>query len=70
MEREPTNQRLLLWAIIAALAGWGLLLSLGAYLGLDPETPDRDVRRLLAVGGSVAVFLTVWLAALWLSRKR
>jgi membrane protein DedA with SNARE-associated domain len=65
MEREPTNRRLLLWSVAGALAVWGLLLGVGSYLGLDPGTPDRDVRRLAFVGGSVAVFLAIWLLLLW-----
>ena len=63
MEREPTNRRCCCGRSSAAWRLWGLLLGLGSYLGLDPETPDRDVRRLLIVGGSVGVFLAFWLAA-------
>ena len=70
MDREPTNRRILMGSIIAALALWGLLLGVGSYLGLDPGTPDRDVRRLAFVGGSIAVFLTVWLVLLWRRGKR
>jgi membrane protein DedA with SNARE-associated domain len=69
MKYEPTNRRVLLWTIIAALAAWGVLLAVGAYLGLDPQTPDHDLRRvgvaLLAVGG----FLGVWLLLL-VTRRR
>jgi hypothetical protein len=65
MDREPTNRRLLLWCVVGALAVWGLLLGVGSYLGLDPGTPDRDVRRLAFVGGSVAAFLAIWLLLLW-----
>ena len=70
MEHEPANRRLMLWSIVAGLAAWGVLLGLGAYLGLDPETPDRDVRRLAFVGGAVAVFLAFWMILLWLRRRR
>lgn len=70
MDHEPTNRRLLLGIVAGALAIWGALLALGAYLGLDPETPDRDVRRMLIVGGSVAAFLAVWLGAVWLRGRR
>jgi hypothetical protein len=70
MEREPTNRRVLMWSIVAALALWGLLLGVGSYLGLDPGTPDRDVRRLAFVGGSIAVFLLVWLGLLWQRGRR
>jgi membrane protein DedA with SNARE-associated domain len=70
MEREPTNRRLLLWTIVGALAAWGLLLGLGSFLGLDPQTPDHDIRRLAMVTGSVALFLAVWMGLLWLRGKR
>jgi len=69
MDREPSNRRLL-WVVVAALAAWGALLALGAYLGLDPGTPDHDLRRmgvaLVAIGG----FLGVWMAALWAKGRR
>jgi membrane protein DedA with SNARE-associated domain len=69
MDREPSN-RGLLWLIVAALAAWCVLLALGAYLGLDPGTPDHDLRRmgvaLLAIGG----FIGVWMAALWVRGRR
>jgi hypothetical protein len=70
MEREPTNRRVLLWSVVAALAVWGLLLGVGSYLGIDPETPDRDIRRLAFVGGSVAMFLAFWMALLWWRSRR
>jgi hypothetical protein len=70
MEHEPTNRRMLLWAVAGGLAAWGALLALGAFLGLDPETPDYDVRRMLIVGGSVAAFLAVWLGAIWWRGRR
>jgi membrane protein DedA with SNARE-associated domain len=69
MDREPSNRRLL-WVIVAALAAWCALLALGAYLGLDPATPDHDLRRMgvaiLAIGG----FLGLWMGALWARRGR
>ena len=70
MDREPTNRRILLWSIVGALALWGALLGVGSYLGLDPGTPDRDVRRLAFVGGSVMIFLTVWLGLMWFRGPR
>jgi hypothetical protein len=70
MEREPTNRRVLMWSIVGALALWGLLLGVGSYLGLDPGTPDRDLRRLAFVGGSVMIFLTIWLSLLWFRGPR
>ena len=71
MNHEPSNRRVLLWTIIAALAVWGCLLGLGAYLGLDPQTPDRDFRRLWVVGATTGGFLLFWLAMLfWRGRRK
>ena len=70
MEHEPTNRRVLLWAIVGGLTFWGGLLALGAYLGLDPQTPDRDFRRLWVVAATTGGFLAVWLGALaWRGRR-
>lgn len=70
MDREPTNSRQLMWLVAGGLAAWGLFLAIGSYLGLDPETPDRDFRRFLVVAGCVGAFLAVWLGAVWLKGKR
>ena len=70
MDHEPTNRRALLWLIVGAVAAWGVLLALGAYLGLDPQTPDRDYRRLLVVAATVGGFLVMWLGALLWRGKR
>lgn len=69
MQHEPTNRRLL-WYIVAGLVAWGMLLGLGAYLGLDPQTPDRDYRRLWVVAAMTGGFLTLWLGALALRSRR
>jgi membrane protein DedA with SNARE-associated domain len=70
MQHEPTNRRFLLWAIIGGLAAWGCLLALGAFLGLDPQTPDRDYRRLWVVVATTGGFLVFWLMMLALRRRR
>jgi len=70
MKYEQSNRRLLLGAIVAALIAWGCLLALGAYLGLDPQTPDRDFRRLWVVAAMTGGFLALWLGALLLRRRR
>ena len=56
--------------VIGAVAAWAALLGLGAYLGLDPQTPDRDPRRLAVVAVTFGLFLAVWLGALWLRGRR
>jgi membrane protein DedA with SNARE-associated domain len=70
MDREPTNRRLLMRLVVGGLIAWGLFLGIGSYLGLDPETPDRDIRRMLIITGSVGIFLAVWMAALWIRSRR
>ena len=70
MNHEPSHRRVLLWVIVAALAAWGCLLGLGAYLGLDPQTPDRDYRRLWVVAAMTGGFLALWLGALALRSRR
>jgi membrane protein DedA with SNARE-associated domain len=70
MNHEPSHRRVLLWTIIAALAVWGCLLGLGAYLGLDPQTPDRDFRRLWVVAATTGGFLLFWLLLLWRGPKK
>ena len=52
-----------------AFAMWGALLALGAYLGLDPQTPDRDFRRLWVVAGMTGGFLALWMGALFFRRR-
>ena len=69
MEHEPTNRRVL-WAIIGGLVAWGCLLGLGAYLGLDPQTPDRDFRRLWVVAATTGAFLAFWLVMLSFRRRK
>lgn len=70
MEHEPTNRRMLIGAIVAGVVAWGALLGLGAYLGLDPQTPDRDFRRLWVVAATTSGFLAFWLLMLALKRRR
>jgi hypothetical protein len=70
MRYEPTNGRRLTTLIIGALVVWGLLLGLGAYLGLDPATPDRDFRRLWMVAAIVGGFVLSWVGLLALRRRK
>ena len=70
MKHEPSNRRLLMGLLIGGLVAWGGCLALGAYLGLDPQTPDRDWRRVLVVVATTGGFLLFWLAALAFGRRR
>jgi hypothetical protein len=70
MEHEPSNRRLLMGLLLGGLVAWGCFLGLGAYLGLDPQTPDRDWRRVLVVVATSGGFLLFWLAALAFRRRR
>jgi hypothetical protein len=70
MDYEPANRRMLMWLVAGGLAAWGLMLGIGSFLGLDPETPDYDIRRFLIITGCVGAFLAVWGVALWTRRDR
>ncbi len=70
MNPEPPHSRALLLSVIGAVAAWGAMLAWGSYLGLDPQTPDHDIRRMLFIGGSTGLFLAIWLGALWLRSRR
>ena len=67
--RKPSNWPLLA-LVAAAVAVWGLLLAVGAYLQPGADVPERDPRRFWIVLGCVAGFLAVWGLALWLRRGR
>jgi hypothetical protein len=64
----------LLIVIVVALAGWGVLLAVGAYLGMWDSTPQgadsRDPRRFWIVLGAIALFLAFWGTALALRMRR
>ena len=72
-DQVQTSRRILL-AILIALVVWGLLLAIGAYLGLwhqaGPRGGLRDARRFWIVFGVVAVFLGCWGAALAVRARR
>lgn len=69
MHAEPPPNTMMKW-LIAALAAWGLLLGIGAYLGLDAQTPSRDYRRMLIVAATIGGFLLLWLAAVAKRKNR
>ena len=56
--------------IVAGIAVWGILLAIGAYLGITDEAPSYDIRRAGIMLAATAGFLTFWLAALALRRRR
>ena len=71
--QEQTSRRILI-AIIVAVVVWGLLLAIGAYLGLwhqaGPRGGLRDPRRFWMVAGVVGLFLGVWGFALVVRARR
>src|SRR5688572_6121272 len=74
MTSQERSGRRLLFAIMLALAGWGLLLAVGAYLGLWDRAADdgvaRDPRRFWVVLGVVGAFLALWGVALAVRARR
>lgn len=74
MRHEQRTGKRILAAILLALCVWGLLLAVGAYLGLWHRAGEdgglRDLRRFWIVLGIMALFLTFWLAALALRARR
>jgi len=69
-EKERVRRRRMLWGLVAAVAIWGLLLAIGSYLGIDEQTPSRDIRRFLVMAGASGLFLTLWVGALFLGKRR
>ncbi len=74
MNREQRTGKWVLAAIVLALCVWGMLLAIGAYLGLWHQGPNRgglrDARRFWIVLAVVAAFLTFWGAALAMRARR
>ena len=56
---ENQTWRPILW-IAGALAAWGILLGLGAYLAPAGGQEGRDFRKLWVVAGMVGGFLLLW----------
>ena len=71
--QEQTSRRIMI-AIVVAVVIWGLLLAIGAYLGLwnqaGPRGGLRDVRRFWIVMGVVGAFLFFWVGALAVRARR
>ena len=70
---ERSGKRILI-AIVVALAAWGVLLAVGAYLGMWHQGGGReglrDPRRFWIVLGIVAAFLAFWGVALAVRTRR
>lgn len=62
-DSSPLTRRLP-WIIMAALAVWGLIHAIGAYLY------NYDPRRGLVVGGAMALFIIWWALLLRLHARR
>ncbi len=58
MTTADRSRRWTVAAIAAALALWGVLLAVGAYLG--GETGQPNLRRGLVVAAAVLSFLALW----------
>ncbi|MCA9237185.1 MAG: hypothetical protein KDA44_17045 [Planctomycetales bacterium] len=67
---DSAQRRRLLTLTVGAVAAWGALLALGSYLGIDSQTPSRDVRRLAVMAACSGVFVGGWLLALWFRARR
>lgn len=70
MPDDDAHRRQLLRLTITAVAAWGLLLAIGSYLGIDRQTPSRDVGRFLIMAGCSGAFVGGWLLALWARNRR
>ena len=65
----PRGQWRLVGALALAVAIWGGLLALGAYLEPGADQPQRDPRKFWLVLGCVAGFLALWGGALWVRSR-
>jgi type VI protein secretion system component VasK len=67
----PENKTWLPVLLIAgALATWGILLALGAYLAPGDAAAGHDFRKLWVVAGMVGGFLLLWSGVLWAGARR
>ena len=64
------NKWLPVFVIATAVAIWGLLLAVGAYLDLGDEQPERDARKFWIVLASVGAYLAFWGIALLVRARR
>jgi hypothetical protein len=70
MPSESRRKWLPLVILAAALAVWAAMFALGAYLQPGADNPQRDIRKPLIILGTMAVFLSLWGAALWIRFHR
>ena len=58
-------------AIIAgALAAWGLVLGIGAYLAVADDFSGTDSRKLGIVAITTGLFLALWGSVLWVRYRK
>jgi len=56
--------------IAGALASWGILLAVGAYLAPGDPGAARDFRKLWMVAGMTGGFLLLWGGVLWTRARK
>ena len=66
MQNESKQTWLPIGLIAGALAAWGGLLALGAFLAPADEAASSDHRKLLVVAATTGVYLLLWGLVLWI----
>jgi type VI protein secretion system component VasK len=70
MSGEENKKWLPVLAIAGALAAWGVLLAMGAYLAPGDPDSGRDFRKLWVVAGMTGGFLLLWGGVLWVRARK
>jgi hypothetical protein len=70
MTPEERNRWLPVLLIAGALAAWGVLLAVGAWMVPSDPGAARDFRKLWVVAAMVGAFLLLWGGALWSRGRR
>ncbi|NOY43362.1 MAG: hypothetical protein GXP26_16200 [Planctomycetes bacterium] len=70
MTTEPNNKWVPVLVIAAALAIWGVILAVGAYLAPGGTSGGHDGRKLLVVAATIGGFLLLWGSILMISASK